>query len=112
MKNVSGCAIVNVLPYVFMSDEEPLNSSAERPLIAFRRKVAAAEGSAEVRSRPSALRSVHFVTAAPSANVSWFASNHIWRPAVTGGAPPVDPSGGVTAPVAAESAAADATELV
>ena len=106
MKNVSGCAIVNVLPYVFSRDDEPLNSIAGRPFTALRRNVAAADPSNEVRSRAKPLRSVHLVTAAPSAYDSWPASNHIWRPLVTGGGSAAV-TGGATAAVCADTAVAE-----
>src|SRR3954453_1776027 len=98
MKKVSGCAIVNVLPYVFRREFVPLNSIAGRPLTAFRRYVGAEAGSNAVRSRPKPLRSVHFVTPAPSPYASWFASNHSCRPLVTGGGLEL-PTGGVTTDV-------------
>src|SRR3954467_999094 len=99
MKNVSGCPSVNVLAYVLSSERAPSNSSAGRPFTPFERDVAAETESNEVRSRPLPLRSAHLVTGDPSAYASCPASNHIWRPAVTGGALPA-----ATTTVAAESA--------
>src|SRR5437868_5848665 len=106
MKNVSGCAIVNVEPYVFSKDDEPLNSTAARPLTALRRNAAAAPLSKAVRSRAKPLRSAHLVTAPPSAYVSWFASNHSCSPAVTGGGSAAV-TGGVTAAVCADTTVAE-----
>src|SRR3989442_1254662 len=106
MKNVSGWLSVNVLPYVFSSEVVPLNSIAARPLTAARRKIAAEPESKDVRSRPKPLWSVHVVTATPSAYTSWFASNHICSPAVTGGGSAAV-TGGDTAAVCADTAVAD-----
>src|SRR5512133_2977449 len=105
MKNVSGCAIVNVLPYVFRSEFEPLSSIAGRPFTAFRRNVGAEPASNEVRSRPKPLRSVHLVTAPPSAYASWPASYHICRPVVTGGGSAAVTGGEIAAVAAATTVA-------
>src|SRR5712691_7850199 len=111
MKNVSGCASVNVLPYVFSTERTPSNSSAGWPLTAFARNVGAWSGKPDVRSRPEPLRSLQRVTGAPLAYVSCEASNHIWRPAVTGGASPFRTGAGVTTAVGPETTTADPTEF-
>src|SRR5690349_9590781 len=85
MKNVVGCASEKVVPYVFKSEDEPLNSIAARPLIAPRRIVGAEDDGCAVRLRANPLLSGQVVTGWPSAPAVVSASYHSCSPAVTGG---------------------------
>ena len=110
MKNVSGCASVNVLLYVFSSELVPLNSIAARPLTVPAWNTGAWLESKAVRLRPKPLLSVQLVTAWPSVYASVFASYQSWSPAVTGGLGAGPPAAPITR-VCADWAAAVPTPL-